>query len=83
MHARLVRPILAVGLALLAPACGLAGGGDDLSMSEPAPTDPSGESIALPDLGQAPAIEGDVWLNSPGSPDLQGRVVLLDMWTFG
>jgi hypothetical protein len=83
VHAHLARLVLAVGLALLAPACGLAGGGDDRRVSEQAQTDQSGVSIALPDLGPAPAIEGDVWLNSQGSPDMQGRVVLLEMWTFG
>lgn len=40
----------------------------------------------LPDLGPAPDLEGEVWLNSEiplHLADLQGKVVLLDMWTFG
>jgi hypothetical protein len=40
----------------------------------------------LPDLGEAPELTNDVWLNSDGSlrlVDLRGQVVLLDMWTFG
>jgi len=39
-----------------------------------------------PDLGVAPELVGDNWLNST-SPlrlsDLRGKVVLVDMWTFG
>jgi len=40
----------------------------------------------LDDLGLAPELENEVWLNTE-SPlrlaDLRGKVVLLDMWTFG
>ncbi len=38
------------------------------------------------DLGLAPEISGETWLNTPGPlrlADLRGRVVLLEMWTFG
>lgn len=41
---------------------------------------------SLPDLGVAPELTNDVWLNV-NSPlrlaDLRGKVVLIDMWTFG
>jgi hypothetical protein len=41
---------------------------------------------SLPDLGPAPELTNDTWLNVP-SPlriaDLRGKVVLIDMWTFG
>jgi len=41
---------------------------------------------SLPDLGPAPELTNDTWLNVP-SPlrlaDLHGKVVLIDMWTFG
>jgi thiol-disulfide isomerase/thioredoxin len=40
---------------------------------------------SLPNLGTAPELENEVWLNTE-SPlrlaDLRGQVVLLDMWTF-
>ena len=40
----------------------------------------------LEDLGAAPELENEVWLNAD-SPlrlaGLRGKVVLLDMWTFG
>ena len=40
----------------------------------------------LEDLGPAPELENEVWLNSEGPlrlADLRGQVVLLEMWTFG
>jgi hypothetical protein len=42
-------------------------------------------SNKYPDLGVAPEIAGDVWLNTDNPlrlADLQGKVVLVDMWTF-
>ena len=42
--------------------------------------------IVLDNYGSAPELENEVWLNS-GQPlrlsDLRGKVVLVDMWTFG
>ncbi len=41
---------------------------------------------SLPDLGAAPELESDTWINvdTPLTlADLQGKVVLLDMWTYG
>ncbi len=41
---------------------------------------------SLDDLGLAPELTNDVWLNTEGPlrlADLRGKVVLLDMWTFG
>jgi hypothetical protein len=47
--------------------------------------EPTPES-KYPDLGLAPELSGDVWLNV-NAPlrlvDLRGKVVLIDMWTFG
>jgi hypothetical protein len=40
----------------------------------------------LPDLGPAPELTNDVWLNTDQPlriADLQGQVVLIDMWTYG
>lgn len=37
-------------------------------------------------FGAAPELTGDVWLNAAEPlrlADLRGKVVLLDMWTFG
>jgi len=41
---------------------------------------------ALPDLGEAPELTNDIWLNTDiplRLADLRGQVVLIDMWTFG
>jgi thiol-disulfide isomerase/thioredoxin len=38
-----------------------------------------------PDMGLAPELSGDVWLNTPAPlhlADLRGKVVLIDMWTY-
>lgn len=44
------------------------------------------KTASLPDLGLAPELTNDAWLNVD-SPlrlaDLRGNVVLLEMWTFG
>ena len=41
---------------------------------------------SLPDLGPAPELTNDIWLNVD-SPlrleNLRGKVVIIDMWTFG
>jgi hypothetical protein len=49
------------------------------------PTTIPGQSSKLPHLGQAPQLENTVWLNSEPLhlADLRGKVVLLEMWTFG
>ena len=43
-------------------------------------------TVSLPDLGPAPELTNEIWLNTE-SPlrlaDLRGKVVLLEMWTFG
>ncbi|MEO8355966.1 MAG: hypothetical protein ABI621_08630 [Chloroflexota bacterium] len=44
------------------------------------------EPASLPDLGPAPELTNDTWLNVD-SPlrlaDLRGKVVIVEMWTFG
>lgn len=51
---------------------------------EAMPTQPTFES--LPDLGPAPELTNEVWLNVDAPlrlADLRGKVVAIDMWTFG
>jgi len=46
------------------------------------PTSPS----SLPDLGPAPELTNETWLNVDAPlrlADLRGKVIAIDMWTFG
>ena len=48
--------------------------------------DESDPAPVLPNLGPAPELTNDVWLNTYGPlrlAELRGKVVLLEMWTFG
>jgi thiol-disulfide isomerase/thioredoxin len=52
-----------------------------------APPQPTQEepAVNLPNLGPAPELTNDTWLNTPEPlrlANLRGKVVLLDMWTF-
>jgi hypothetical protein len=50
------------------------------------PPAPQAAAAPLPDLGPAPELQNEVWLNVDAPlrlADLRGQVVLLDMWTFG
>ncbi len=42
--------------------------------------------VLLPDLGEAPELTNEIWLNT-ATPlrlaDLRGKVVMIEMWTFG
>jgi len=53
----------------------------------PSPPEPESETMAnLPNLGSAPELTNEVWLNSDRPlrlADLRGQVVLIEMWTFG
>ena len=62
------------------------------SLSNPQDSSLNDESQAqhtradLEDLGAAPELNNEIWLNTEGPlrlADLGGKVVLLDMWTFG
>ena len=47
---------------------------------------PHVEAVMLKDLGPAPELNNEVWLNVDHPlrlADLRGKVVLLEMWTFG
>ena len=50
------------------------------------PVMPYVQTASYPDLGPAPELTNDTWLNVD-SPlrlaDLRGKVVAIDMWTFG
>ena len=52
-----------------------------------APTEaPTEVAVALEDYGPAPELSNEVWLNTDKPlrmADLTGKVVLVDMWTFG
>ena len=55
----------------------------DTAAEEPIASEPA---VNLPDLGEAPELTNEVWLNVEQPlrlADLRGQVVLLDMWTFG
>jgi hypothetical protein len=44
------------------------------------------EQVVLPNLGPAPELKNEIWLNTTQPlrlADLRGSVVLIDMWTFG
>jgi len=50
------------------------------------PIDAKPTQPAYPDLGVAPELTNQVWLNTSQPlrlADLRGKVVLIDMWTFG
>jgi len=74
---------LAAGI-VLAGCAPAAGRTPDESLPATAPAETA--SGQYPDLGPAPELENTVWLNADGPlrlADLRGKVVLLDMWTFG
>ena len=54
--------------------------------SQPPEVDIPQFAVSLPDLGTAPELSNDIWLNVD-SPlrlaDLRGKVIALEMWTFG
>jgi PBP1b-binding outer membrane lipoprotein LpoB len=70
-------------IALLAAACSASP--TPVPSASPTPTEQPPKAD-YPDLGAAPELVGDTWLNSDTSlrlADLRGKVVLVDMWTFG
>ena len=49
-------------------------------------TQPPQPTAAIPDLGPAPEITNQVWINAPGPltlEGLRGKVVLVEFWTYG
>jgi hypothetical protein len=58
----------------------ISGGNEDKEVKNPM------EGPDLPLLGVAPELSNDVWLNTNESlrlSELEGNVILLEMWTFG
>jgi len=77
----MMRRLLAFGLLLFGlTACRIA------PANESEPFEPMQQTASLPDLGPAPEFENDIWLNVDAPlrlADLRGKVVAIDMWTFG
>jgi len=88
MHSTLIKRYLFGLLALVLFGCS-AQGTSSPQADSPQPTEepttmPKADS--LPDLGPAPELTNDTWLNVDSSlqlADLHGKVVMIDMWTFG
>ncbi|MDX1378217.1 MAG: redoxin domain-containing protein, partial [Anaerolineales bacterium] len=75
-------------LALLLYGCSAQQATPTLQSDAPPQTEeaPMPKTASLPDLGPAPELTNDIWLNVD-SPlrlaDLRGKVVIVEMWTFG
>ena len=79
-----MKPWFLILLVFLLVACNTA----NLNQPEPKPEISTlvQETTMLPDLGEAPELTNEIWLNTPEPlllADLRGKVVLLEMWTFG
>ena len=73
-------------LAMLAACASLPEPTEEASKNPEAPPEPPTQIVELPNLGPAPELQNDVWLNTDEPlrlAELRGKVVLLDMWTFG
>jgi len=80
----LMKPYWILGLLIL----GLASCGGQAAQTEPPESEMSAPmpAVSLPDLGPAPELTNDIWLNVDAPlrlTDLRGKVVAIDMWTFG
>jgi hypothetical protein len=78
LHSGLVFGLLLFGLA----ACGTVAAPEPESENP----EPVSAKASLPDLGPAPELTNEVWLNVDAPlrlADLRGKVVAIDMWTFG
>jgi len=56
------------------------------SASQPQADSVMPKLASLPDLGPAPELTNDIWLNVDAPlrlADLRGKVVIVEMWTFG
>jgi len=68
-------------------ACGtVATSEPESEMTDPMPSATLPVHASLRDLGPAPELTNEVWLNVDAPlrlADLRGKVVAIDMWTFG
>lgn len=74
------------------PATAVAQGEPPPTATQPPPTlpptltPPQSLAAQLPDLGEAPEIGNELWINSDTPlrlADLRGKVVLIEFWTYG
>lgn len=78
----MIKKLLIVVFTLLLAGCA----GQAAEEPETGSNRPSNRQVKLDDLGPAPELENEIWLNTDQPlrmADLRGKVVLLDMWTFG
>jgi hypothetical protein len=72
--------LLALGLAACSSAAEAANPASETGQIQPR------AELRLPDLGPAPELTNTIWLNTDQPlrlADLRGKVVAIDMWTFG
>lgn len=69
------------------PAAEAQSGPGDAAVASTPTAEPEAAAVDLPDLGAAPEINNEVWLNSDAPVTLASvrgeKVVLLEFWTFG
>jgi thiol-disulfide isomerase/thioredoxin len=88
MHSTLLNRYLFGFVALILFGCAAQQTSSSDQSEAPAQTnEPALPKVAsLPDLGPAPELTNDTWLNVDAPlriADLQGKVVIVEMWTFG
>jgi hypothetical protein len=84
MEAEMKNRLLTLFAILMLTGC--ASNVENFPMSDGESTQKEEELPKLDDLGLAPELNNEIWLNSETPlrlADLRGKVVLLDMWTFG
>ena len=87
MHSTLVKRYLFASLAFILFGCASQSSISSPQSEAQQQEDPAMQKAAsLPDLGIAPELTNDIWLNVDAPlrlADLRGKVVIVEMWTFG